>query len=152
MKNFKLTNRIFALLLAAVMMLGTSVQAFAAESSSGETPAEAEVAYSNQNTAALIGNVANGTSGSSITYLAPYLGVTKTFTVQITSYTGNMSGSQSVQAYLFRQSDNRLMASWKLGVNNTTGTATFTLPQSGNYSLSVYNGSGATINVVGTWN
>lgn len=45
MKNFKLTNRIFDLLLAAVMMLGTSAQAFAAENSSGEIPMESETVY-----------------------------------------------------------------------------------------------------------
>lgn len=151
MKNFKLTNRIFDLLLAAVMMLGTSAQAFAAENSSGEIPMESETVYADQNIAAVIGYVKSGTSGSSITHLAPYLGISKTFTVQITSYSGNMSGNQFVQAYLFRQSDNKLMASWKLGLNNYTGTASFTLPKQGDYSMSVYNGSGATINVVGTW-
>lgn len=152
MKNFKVTNRIFALLFAAVMMMGCSVQALAAENHSGESLAESNVVYANQNSAALIFDIKHDTSGSSTAYLAPYLGFSKTFTVEVRVASGAMSGSESVRAYLFRESDNKVMASWKLGSNNTTGTASFNLPQSGNYRLSVYNSSGATINVLGTWN
>lgn len=156
MKKFKCVKRIFSLFLATVMMLGVPFSAFAAETISSSQTDEYGIHENqditprlNNNLSAVVENVPSNGSARSQAYLDSYIGVTKKFTVRLLAYSGNLSGTISV--YIKRVSDNQIVGSWGLNSNSTEQSTTFTLPKSGYYEMVVYNGTSATISLLGFW-
>lgn len=156
MKNLKYIKRIFSLFLVTVMVFSIPFSVFATEAISSNQTDEYAINENedimprlNNNLSAVVENVPSNGSARSQAYLDSYIGVTKKFTVRLLAYSGNLSGTISV--YIKRVSDNKIVGSWGLNSNSTEQSTTFTLPKSGYYEMVVYNGTGATISLLGFW-
>lgn len=147
MKKCKIARGIIAFALVVIMMFGTTMSAFAAESNEVERNAEVTTTYGN-NLSALVSNLESGKGGSAIAHLDSYVGITKKFTVTLLASVGN---SGTVSIYIKRVSDGSVVGSWGLSSGKTTDSTTFTLPKSGDYKMVVYNGTNGTTSVLGYW-
>lgn len=145
MKKNNFVQRLFVSLMAMAMVLGTSVPAFAAEA---EPPvAETQNVLMNNNLSALITNLGSGQSGKEEAYLDSYIGLTKTFKVQLLGSVG----SGTVTVYVERKSDGKDIGSWTLSASRPEGSVTVTLPKSGDYKMVAYNGTNASVSILGYW-
>ncbi len=149
MKNIKLGKRLVTFGMAAIMMFGTSVSAFAAENTTSNTTHEYVVnkgvsTYSNTSAWVTVGSQQ---SGYDYAHLDSYIGLSKTFTV---SLEGNV-GAGTVSVYIKRVSDGETVGSWGLTSSQKTKSTTFTLPKSGDYKMVVYNGTNSSVTVYGRW-
>ncbi len=155
MKKNSFFKRFIGLAMACIMVFGMSVSAFAAETSE-EVKSKNDVSTSNftdvaplDNTQAIILDfIPSGSSKSDTGYLDHYVGLSKTFKCYLTTY-GNTSGDVTVILY---KPNGDIATSFKLNSGNTSYSKKFTLPSSGNWKMSAYNGTNNKVTVTGLWN
>lgn len=155
MKNFKFTKRICVLLMATIMMLVTSVPAFAAEANSecttevnvtenmGIMPLDAQ--YTSN-------SVASSGEGSFSVHLNSYLGFSKKLTLDVLkdgTVPGGGSVTGKVTCIIYAPNGN-LFATYSMTAGGSHSES-FTLPSSGWYSIIIWNDSNIPVKVRGQW-
>lgn len=149
MKNLKIKKRFGALVAALLVM--SMVMPMPVLATKENKEANCGVCEANEvmplaESSFIFTDLSNGSSRSSTITLSPYVGITKTFTANLTWMSdGNASGSVSVT--LYRKSDYKNMGTISLNPSNGyNASMSLTLPTSGDYTVYVSNNSGATVN------
>lgn len=156
MKNCKFGKRFVAFAMICAMMLVSSIPAFAAEPVSEMVANENNVAVVTEETMAtpldntqaiILDFIQSGSSKSDTGYLDHYIGLSKTFKCVLTTY-GATSGNVTVVLY---KPNGDIATSFTLNSSNKTYTKKFTLPSSGDWRMSAYNGTNNQVTVTGLW-
>lgn len=153
MKKHNFLKRFMVLSMACLMAFGMSVTAFAAAPEVSEpvndvsTSDSMDIVPLDNTQAIILDNIASGSSKSSSGYLDHYIGLSKTFECYLTTY-GATSGNVSVILY---KPNGEIGTSFSLSSSNASYTKKFTLPSSGDWKMSAYNGTNNRVTVTGLW-
>lgn len=155
MKNFKFAKRIYALLTVAIMILVTSVPAFAAEvkpDSVSEVNVTENVGIMPLD-AQYWGDIKAGTTGNVDVYLSSYIGITKSFSFTLNRISNPPGGglpSGTVKCWLTK--DGKEYEYWHDISPTSGGSYSRALLPSGWYTFTVQNNSNIDINAVCQFN
>lgn len=147
--------------MAVVMMMETSVSAFAAEATAfaneNNTVCETNMMDESSDTEVSVVNdtvgttISAGKNGHVYPTLDSYIGVSKSINISIAPSNGSSSATGRVRVYLFKPNDGSLMKYWEVSEIGTTIKESFTLPSSGTYSVLIYNETDTEIVVTAHW-
>ncbi len=141
-------KKLFAVLLATMMVMGTSVTAFAANEEMGSEEIQAEEVSPRAVGTVAIGDIAKKGNLTLRPELYSYVGLQRTLYITTTSLRENYVGER-VYFTVYKPNGGELARGNLMA--NGEWSQTFTLPSSGTYRIELYSNINEKVHVVATW-